>query len=136
MMIKMFNSAFEMSLRIICALSASSEPMSIEKIQIIDFIATYGKDFGLAELNLHGDNAYKKGEIYARNVLISSTIKEMVLEGLVEFIATKEGFHYRLSKNGQALFGMLNDEYAYEYSKIAKELVKKTEDELDRIIRK
>ena len=132
----MFNSAFEMSLRIICALSASPEPLSIDKIQIIDFIATYAQDFGLAESNLHGDNAYKKGEIYARKAMINSTIKEMVLEGLVEFIATKEGFLYRLSKNGQALFGMLNDEYAYEYSKIAKELVKKTEDELDRIIRK
>lgn len=133
-MSKIFNSEFEISLRIICVLKTSPEPLSVEKIQIIDFIATYGKDFGLAKLNLHGDNAFKKGEIYARKALINSSIKKMVLEGLVEFTATKEGFHYCLSKNGRALFDMLNDEYAYEYSKIARELVKKSEDELNRII--
>ena len=133
-MSRLFNSVFEVSLRIVCILSVSRRVLSLEKIQLIDFVSTYGKDFGVAETNLHGNNEYKKSEQNARFFLIKSAIKKLVLEGLVQFTATKKGFRYFLSQNGKHLFNSLTDEYAEEFSKITKGLIDKSEEELKRII--
>ena len=74
--------------------------------------------------------------MYVRNALISKQIKNMVLEGLVEFIPAKTGFLYCLSADGMKLFKSLNDEYANEFSTVAKVLIGKSIDELNRIIKK
>lgn len=135
-MIKIFNSDFEISLRIICILGISEDFLSKDMIELVDFIASYGKDFGVAKTNLHGENSYRKSEMYVRNALISKQIKNMVLEGLVEFIPAKTGFLYCLSADGMKLFKSLNDEYANEFSTVAKVLIGKSIDELNRIIKK
>ncbi|MBP5441395.1 MAG: hypothetical protein J6Y14_10900 [Fibrobacter sp.] len=134
-MIKIFNSVFEISLRIICILGVSKKPLSKDMIELIDFIATYGKDFDVATTNLHGENSYRKSEVYVRNALISKGVKEMVLEGFVEFNPTKIGFLYCLSPDGTRLFESMNDEYAYEFSVVVKDLVDKSIDELNRIVK-
>ncbi len=57
-----FNTSFEVSLRILIILNTVQTRLSIDRITALDFIAIYGKDFGVSEYNLHGDNDYRFSE--------------------------------------------------------------------------
>ena len=66
---KIFNSDFEMELRILLLLSQTKRALSKEEIVNYDFITIYSADFGIGEENLHGDNRYKYGEFASRQEL-------------------------------------------------------------------
>ena len=44
-----FNTSFEVSLRILIILNTVQTRLSIDRITDLDFIAIYGKDFGVSE---------------------------------------------------------------------------------------
>lgn len=68
---KLFNSPFEMSLRITLLLAAApKEKFSVDRIMGLDFISCYAADFNMPYANLHGDNGYRYGEIVGRRLLV------------------------------------------------------------------
>lgn len=81
---KLFNSPFEMSLRMMLLLAAApKEKFTIDRIIGLDFISCYAADFGMPYANLHGDNGYRYGEIVGRRLLVQEAVKELVTQGLV-----------------------------------------------------
>jgi hypothetical protein len=62
-MAEIFNSIFELSLRALLVMKNAQRPLTEEEVVIADFIAVYGTDFGIADVNLHGDNSYKYCEL-------------------------------------------------------------------------
>ena len=96
---KIFNSDFEMELRILLLLSQTKRALSKEEIVNYDFITIYSADFGIGEENLHGDNRYKYGEFASRQELCWIALKQLVLDGFVTVI-TKDGFSYKISSVG------------------------------------
>ena len=57
MMTNVFNTTFELSLRVLLTLdSSNNSPRTVDIITALDFITVYGKDFGISDENLHGDN--------------------------------------------------------------------------------
>ena len=79
-----FNTSFEVSLRILIILNTVQTRLSIDRITDLDFIAIYGKDFGVSEYNLHGDNDYRFSEYTSKREIVSQAIKELVLRGYVK----------------------------------------------------
>ena len=57
-MANIFNTDFEISLRGLLLLDAYDSYLSQDIIRDLDLLATYGKEFGVSETNLHGDNSY------------------------------------------------------------------------------
>lgn len=55
---ELFNSPFELSLRVLIILNTAQLRLTIDKIVAYDFISTYSSDFGISESNLHGNNSY------------------------------------------------------------------------------
>lgn len=86
----------------------------------MDFIAIYGKDFGVSEYNLHGDNDYRFSEYTSKREIVSQAIKEPVLRGYITPHCNKSGFHYSISKEGIAFCESLNDKYAEDFIEIVK----------------
>lgn len=117
-----FNSLFEVSLRMLIILNTVQSRLSIERITALDFIAIYGKDFGVSEYNLHGDNDYRFGEYPSRRKMISQAIKELVLRGYIMPHCNKSGFNYSISKNGMMFCKSLNDKYAEDFTDIVKKV--------------
>lgn len=115
-----FNTIFEMSLRILIALNVTQTRLSMDRISAIDFISTYGKDFGVSEYNLHGDNNYRFSEYASKREIISESLKELVLMGYILPHCNKSGFTYSISESGILFCQSLNDEYAENYAVIAK----------------
>lgn len=74
-----FNTPFEASLRILIILNVIHTRLSVDRITAMDFISTYGKDFGVSEHNLHGDNNFRFSEYASKRKIISEAIKSLVL---------------------------------------------------------
>lgn len=53
---RVFNTAFETSLRILLLLDVSDIDLDEQTIRAADFIATYGKEFELSDDSPNGDN--------------------------------------------------------------------------------
>ena len=111
-----FNTSFEVSLRILIILNTVQTRLSIGRITALDFIATYGKDFGVSEYNLHGDNDYRFSEYTSKREIASQAIKRLVLRGYITPHYNKSGFNYSISKKGVAFFESLNDKYAEDFT--------------------
>lgn len=113
-----FNTPFEVSLRILIILNTVKSRVSAERITAFDFISTYGKDFGVSEYNLHGDNSFRFSEYTLKRKIISESLKELVLKGYVNAYCNKNGFNYSISKSGTDFCNALNDNYAEEFATI------------------
>lgn len=111
-----FNTPFEISLRILLIINTVKSKLSTERIAALDFIATYGKDFGVSEYNLHGDNSFRFSEYTIKREIICKSIKELVLKGYIVPHYGKNGFSYSISKNGVSFCENLNDDYAEKFT--------------------
>lgn len=115
-----FNTPFEVSLRILIILNTAQTRLSVDRITALDFIAIYGKDFGVSEYNLHGDNNYRFSEYTSKREIVSQAIKELVLSDYIIPHCNKSGFNYSISRNGVPVCKSLNDEYADNFTEIVK----------------
>ena len=110
------GSAFEISLRILLMLNELS-PSKLDEQQIgeIDFIAVYAADFGLLDDNLHGYSNYRYSEFPARKQMVSSALKNLVLDKYVRLYPTSSGYRYSLLDSGKTVCSKLTSGYAKEY---------------------
>ncbi len=129
---EVFNTSFEVSLRILIILNIVKIRLSIDRISALDFISIYGKDFEVSKYNLHGNNSYRFSEYTSKRFLISHAIRNLVLMGYIVPYYSKSGFTYSISKTGVLFCESLNDEYAENYTAIAKKAYIKFLDYSDR----
>lgn len=122
-MIKVFNSRFENSLRMLLLLNCFSEAKDLESLYILDFLAIYGRDFEITTNNLNGDNDFKFSEFQSRKGICRKALKELVLKGLVTPIKSIDGILYQVTDAGKEYAGELKSEYAIEYKDNAQKVI-------------
>lgn len=128
---KLFNSPFEMSLRVALLLaSVPNERLSIDRIIGLDFISCFAADFGIPYTNLHGDNGYRYGEIVGRRLLVQNAIKMLVSQGLIN-VTIDRGYLFSIFERGNEFSNKLETSYAREYRAIAKAAISKYKDNSD-----
>ena len=138
MAVDLFNSSFEMELRVATLLCTDyTRALSSERILALDFMTCYGKTFGFGDTNLHGDNTFMYGEISSRRALIHEAIKYLVCRGAVD-VEINRGYLYRITDIGKEYVLALESEYAKEYEsvaeKVSRELSNYSDDMLMRMI--
>lgn len=122
---KLFNSTFEMELRILLLLLESKDGnYTVDRIVALDFIICYSADFSLPYGNLHGENNYKFGEMSNRRMLTQEAVKQLVTKGFIE-VAIDKGYYFSISKQGRECAKKLKSAYAKDYKTIAKAVIKK-----------
>ena len=115
-----FNTEFEVSLRILLTLESSGQRrLSADMIAATDFITVYGREFGVSDENLHGENNYKFGEFALRREVVKDSLKSLVLDGFVYVDDKENGFTYYLNDRGQKYAAKFNSEYAVNYRSYA-----------------
>ena len=125
MMNKLFNTPFEMGLRVILLLSISPESsFTVDRIVGLDFISCYPVDFNLPFSNLHGDNDYKYGEMVNRRLLVFEAVKDLVIRGLIK-VTVDKGYYFSITDNGKRYVKTFESDYAVAYRKIADAVVRK-----------
>ncbi len=120
---KIFNSRFENSLRIILLLDAFGMPQNVDMLYAADFMAVYGKTFGISDEDLNGDNQYKFSEFASRRAVVQNALKELVLDGLAKPYHVRNGIVFQITPEGKDFCQSLDSDYAQEYSMTAKKAV-------------
>ena len=131
---ELFNSPFELSLRVLIILNTAQLRLTIDKIVAYDFISTYSSDFGISESNLHGNNSYRFSEYTTKRIIITQSIKNLVLEGFVLPHCNKGGFSYSIYPVGKNFCSSLNDDYANGFTQIVQQTVATFSDHSDRAL--
>lgn len=123
-MVKIFNTPFEISLRVLLTLeTAGNQWKTADMIAALDFITIYSKDFNIGFENLHGDNNYKFSEFTLRRELVKKAVKQLVLKGLINILSTKNtGFSYSINKKGLDYCATFQNDYAEAYRWMAQEV--------------
>ena len=131
-MMKLFNSRFELALRVMLILK-NSDKITKSEILALDLMSTYGKSCKIANENLHGNNQFDISEVAIRKELIDQAIAYLCLYELVEeFYDSSLGYTYRLTNNGRKIIDQVNNDYSDSYQKTLRkaiELVGKRDDE-------
>jgi hypothetical protein len=118
-MIDVYNTTFEVSLRVLFTLAVAECKMSADMIAVSDFLTVYGRDFGLSDENLHGDNSYRFGEFAVRREVVGEAVKELVLKAFITADSTSEGFVYAIHQRGREYIDTFDNEYARLYCGIS-----------------
>ena len=119
----LLGSEFESSLRILLLLD-ELQNKSLDELQIacIDFIAIYGADFMILDENLHGNGLFRFSEFSAKSKLVTRSLKRLVLDGFITFIANKKVYSYSINSEGHEIANKLNSSYSEEYRIAVKEV--------------
>lgn len=121
---KLFNSVFEMQLRLLLLLNAGKRNWySLGRLVSLDFIICYAEEFQLPFKSPNGDNDYMYGELSNRNELAEAAIKELVLDGLAD-VKLEEGYQFQISDAGKKYAKTFKSEYAMQYRNIAIDAIK------------
>lgn len=132
MMDRLFNSTFENSLRLLILLDEYEMPQTLDMLYAVDFMTLYGVPFGVSNHNLQGDNDLKFSEFASQRELVKEALKELVLNGTAEAVGYKDGLSYVITTEGEDYCESLISEYACEYRKIARDVVKATKGKTER----
>lgn len=124
-MINLFNSSFEMGLRVVLLMSTYNKACTKERIFCLDFITSYAETFDFPFENLHGNNKFMFGELSNRRALLQEALKDLVTSGLVLAKIENKEYMFSVTRAGKKYAGAFENEYAKEYSAIAKAVVKK-----------
>ena len=111
----LYNTTFEVSLRLMILLEVADKPLNIDKITYLDFMSVYAKEFGLSDKNLNGENHYKYGEISAKRRSITAALKRLVINRFVKATVNSRGLVYSIDVIGKNYADGLDSEYAQEY---------------------
>lgn len=114
-----FNSTFEISLRILLILSEyHPTPLTSDMISYIDYICLYGKSFGIGSNNLHGDNIFELSEFIMKNHMINESLKTLIIKGLITTNFDTNGFTYIISTEGINYSDNINCDYGNDFKEM------------------
>lgn len=131
MIASVFNSTFEMELRILLLMSATKKKaFSIDRIVSLDFIVCYAGYFQLPYLNPQGDNQYMFSELASRRKRIQEAVKGLVVQGLLD-VGLENGYVFSITDIGSKYIKKLQSEYAVQYKTIATDAIKRFKDYSD-----
>ena len=118
---KLFNTEFEVSLRLLLLLkTAGAGGLTVDRAAVSDYVAIYSKSCGIWDENLNGDSSYCFSEFATKRLLVSKALKTMVLNGVADVAPSKNGFLYYLSETGKKAVAKMNNLYSFMYIMHAK----------------
>jgi hypothetical protein len=113
-----FNTPFEMSLRVLLLLATGGSKTS-DMLTLADTVVIYGAEFGIADDNLHGGAGYILDEFDTRRELTKQAVGQLVRRGLVRVMRENDGFRFSITPQGKGFHDSLDSDYAAEYSRLA-----------------
>lgn len=99
-----FNSIYETSMRLILLLFTFDTPLSSEELFVFDFVATYGKEFGLTDVSLNGDSEFTLSKATLRRKRVMESISYLVRNGYITLIAEENETKYELTERGNEFY--------------------------------
>lgn len=138
-MTQIFNTPFEISMRALIIVSLS-QGLTLDRINAYDFLATYGRRYGISDFDLNGDCDASQMQIDIRRQLMKDSLKELVLKRYICVEKSENGFIYKATALGTSVVGQMESDYSKEFisyiAVIDKRFSNLKESELIRLITK
>lgn len=122
---KIFNTEFEVSMRILILLDCANSWLSDDKIIYLDFFSLYSKTYEIQDENLNGDCSFMISDLTVQRNLYKKSIKELAVDGFIRIKADETGYSYKINKNGSSLVSEMETEYAMKYKTMAEAVLRK-----------
>jgi hypothetical protein len=114
---KLFNTEFEVSLRLLLILD-KVDKINEDEIARIDFFAIFANQYGFGESNLNGVCAFPLNEFTIQHKLIKYALRELLFRGFaIVHDHPIKGFIYSITDLGKAYVSQMNDNYSLEYKR-------------------
>lgn len=113
-MTQIFNTPFEISMRALIIISLSNG-LTLDRINVYDFLATYGKRYGISDFDLNGDCDASQMQIDIRRKLTKDALKELVLKRYIRVDNLKNGFIYKPTSLGRVVVSQMESDYSKEF---------------------
>ena len=138
---KIFNTEFENSLRIILLLSYLDEPVSFFRIKLLDFLCLHGKELLNLPMSLNGTTEFLKNEYDSKDEVLKESIKHLVLDGMIIPKLEEKNFTYQVTEVGRQIASrLLASEYGFNYAGVVNVAVDRfksyTDNELETYVNK
>lgn len=91
-------------MRLVLLLFAFDAPLSYEELFVFDFVATYGKEFGLTDVSLNGDSEFTLSKATLRRKRVMETISYLVRNGYVTPAIAKSETKFELTDKGNEFY--------------------------------
>ena len=115
------NSGTEMQYRLLLLLSAiPTDDYSQRWLSSMDFIIEYGRTFGIAAENLHGDSWMKFTEYATKIANVAEGLRNLTFRGWIKVTPGKSGFTYRITTSGNDVAEAFSTSYAIAYLETAR----------------
>ena len=125
----LFNTEFEVSMRLLLLLSNVNKPMTKDEIAYLDFITIYSNTYGFDSENLNGECVYPLNELTIQMKLIQESIKSLVVTGFIKVTPNKDkGFVYTITNDGIGITQSMSSDYSADYKKSQYEILNKIGD--------
>lgn len=134
---KIFNSKFEVALRLLLILFTFSDKVfTNQRLLSYDFLTLYAKNFNIFFKNINGDNMFYIGEYsYIKN-MYKESINFLLLKGLITI--NNEASTYKISPIGIEYIRKIESDYKKEYINVLgfvnKKYVDTSDDDLEKLI--
>lgn len=124
MMERLFNNEIELATRFMIILCETNS-LTTSKLIGYDFICTYGADFDISLINLHGNSEVRYSEISAKRNIAQKAIKLLIGYRYLNVTNTHDGFTYSITRKGNDFCQKLNDDYCQKYRALALKAIEK-----------
>lgn len=122
-MVKLFNTEFEVSMRLLMILNEESH-LNEDEIARLDFFTIYANYYGFGEINLNGTCSFPLNEFTIQRKLIKNALKELIFRELASVMNdSKKGFIYSITSAGRKYVNEMNDDYSKTYKKYASSII-------------
>lgn len=95
MNIKIYNTPFEVGIRILILLVRCERPLDIEEITTYDYLLLHSSEMDKEIKSLHPDNPFYVMELYSKRNVIQKSITLLISKGLVLCEYNSNGISYK-----------------------------------------
>jgi len=120
---RVFNTPFETGLRSVVILTAAyPQSLGLNRLVVFDHLVVHTEDVGGPD-SMHPKDRSRAAEILVRRGLVQSGLSLMQTRGLVERLATPQGFQYRAGEESGLFVDTLSSHYMVALKERAEWLV-------------
>jgi len=126
--VSIYNTSYEIGVRVLILLNFTSGPIDLQRIIYYDYLMLHYGDVDEDYESVHPANPFHTTELYIRRELIQSALDLICKKGLTNIIFSNDGFLYEISSLGRNFIKCFESDYFAKLIKYAQLVTNRFDD--------
>lgn len=118
--IKLYNTPYEVGVRILILLDECKSTLDLQRIVIYDYLILHYGDVDKNYESLHPSNPFHATELVIKRELVKEGLNLICKKGLIDIEYSSEGFYYHINSMGEGLLEYFESKYFNQMKCFAK----------------